>query len=239
MTDDSDNQNDTDSDEGLEGFTPEQKKAIIKWQNSGTTARFAKVNKQVMKQVQSEMQALRSELMDSLRDLLGGKQDSGDNQSGQAQQQQKDPDVEKRFAAMEREVQKARKVADEEKKLREEQQAKTRVQEERAALENALRLQGVKPELLKSAVALLYTEDKRVQRDENGQIVFHVTRDGFADDLELEQGIGEWLRTPEGKNFAALKPVAGSGATPGKPMPGKKKETRAELTTALAKYFNE
>lgn len=220
----------------LEGFTPDQKRAIIKWQNSGTTARFAKVNKQVMKQVQGEMQTLRSEILDSIKEMIGGGQRTEEGEtkpSGAA-----DPAVEKRFAQMEREVQKARKMAEDERHLREEQQAKARSQEERSALENALRTQGVKQELLKPAVALLYTEDKRVARDDSGQIVFKIPRDGFVDDLDLETGVGEWLRTAEGKNFAAPKPVAGSGATAGKPASrAQKTASRDELKSALLHHM--
>jgi hypothetical protein len=220
----------------LEGFTPDQKRAIIKWQNSGTTARFAKVNKQVMKQVQGEMQTLRSEILESIKEMVGGQRTE---QEGEAKPSgATDPAVEKRFAQMEREVQKARKMAEDERHLREEQLAKARAQEERSVLENALRAHGAKPEFVKPAVALLYTEEKRVARDDNGAIVFKIARDGFTDELDIELGVAEWLKTAEGKVYAAPRSVAGSGATAGKPASrAQKTASRDELQSALMHHL--
>jgi hypothetical protein len=73
--------------------------------------------------------------------------------------------------------------------------------EERTALANVLRAAGVDELRLKPAVALLYTEDKRVARTEDGKIVMKVQKAGFVDDVSLDEGVASFLKTEEGKVF--------------------------------------
>jgi hypothetical protein len=86
------------------------------------------------------------------------------------------------------------------------------VSEDRSALADALRKGGVADGAsLKAAVALLYTEEQRVVRDDRGRIV--VKQEGkYGEELvPLEEGIGAWLASNEGKSFLPARGASGSG----------------------------
>jgi len=106
--------------------------------------------------------------------------------------------------------------------------------EERSRLEHELRSNGIPDERLRGAVALLYTEDSRVSRDSDGNILFTVQRDGYTDDLPLSKGVSEWVNGPEGKIYLPPKDVGGSGTKTNRPQRGVKgKETRMEMMARL------
>jgi len=62
---------------------------------------------------------------------------------------------------------------------------------------------------------VLHTEDHRVKRDKDGNIVFEFQRDGYKDHKSLAEGVAEWLGTDEGKHYAPARVGGGSGATGG------------------------
>lgn len=133
-----------------------------------------------------------------------------------------------------------REVEAQAKSVREEAEAersKAREQQERAALREQLREAGVPDGLLRGAVAALYVEDRRVARDDDGNIVFKAQRAGFVDELDLSKGIAEWLDGEEGKHYRPARAVAGSGASGprGQPRRENGKPTRSELKQKLVR----
>lgn len=122
-------------------------------------------------------------------------------------------ETKKQLAAMQKRLEAAEKKTEEERTAREtERQARMR-DEERTTLASALRKAGVSEEArVKGAMALLYTEEKRVARTEDGRIVY---RKG-DDELDLDKGIADFLKSDEGKLYLPPRQVAGSGGIAGK-----------------------
>jgi len=115
------------------------------------------------------------------------------------------------------------------------QEAETnRINLERSKLASALSASGVDASRVRFAVAALHTEDKRVTTNKDGQIIFKTQREGYVDEQSLDEGVEEWLKSAEGKNFAPARDVSGSGATGGSTTrkPGEK-PSRAELKQKL------
>ena len=103
----------------------------------------------------------------------------------------------------------ARKKAETEREA-ERQTAKR--EEERAVLASALRKNGVDEARVKAAGALLYLEDKRVVRDADGKIVFKkALKGGDFEDVSVEDGIADWVKSDDGKVFLPAKGAGGSG----------------------------
>lgn len=115
-------------------------------------------------------------------------------------------------------------------------EAKRRQDEEKAALASVLADQGITGARQRAAMSLLYTEDKRVVREDDGAILFVVPRSGYTDKVKLDEGVKEWLNTDDGKAFMPPRVAGGSGAK-GSPAPGRSggKETR-EQRQARAKH---
>jgi len=84
--------------------------------------------------------------------------------------------------------------------------------EERATLEAALRKAGIEELKLRSCVATLIHEDKVMQRDSNGQMVYRVNRGEYNEDMTVSEGVSEFITTDEGKAFLPAKGATGTGA---------------------------
>jgi hypothetical protein len=123
----------------------------------------------------------------------------------------------------------------EQKKAAEEAKNRTQQQEERAVLTETLRKLGVDERHLRGAVAELYLDQKRVRRDpETGQIGFSMGRDWGEEVLPLEKGLGEWLKTEEGKIYLPPVQVQGSGGQAGgRPKPLGPNATKGDKLQAL------
>lgn len=123
-----------------------------------------------------------------------------------------------------------------------ETEARQKAAEERAALTAGLAALGVEGPKQKMALAYLYGEEKRVTRDDNGNIVFRVQRvagkDRFDDLVSLEEGLKEWATTEEGKSVLPARGVQGSGTTPGRPARGDGKMTKVEAATILGQMLS-
>lgn len=120
------------------------------------------------------------------------------------------PEVRARMAELERSQ---KTLADQLKKRDEEAavlQAKTRETTERSRLADAMRKAGVPEDRLRGALALVYTEDKRVKTAEDGSIVFLKKGDLGIEEVELERGVEEWAKSDDGKAY--LPPVAATGS---------------------------
>lgn len=123
-----------------------------------------------------------------------------------------------------------KKLTDDVAKEKQEKQAATRrneQQEERSKLREELKKQGVPDERLNGVVALLYADQNRVVRDKEGKIKYVVVRDGYDEQVELEEGVKEWAKSDEGKNYLAPVGVQGGG-TRGGPPPIRRGEEPSE-----------
>lgn len=119
-----------------------------------------------------------------------------------------------------------------------ETEARQRAAEERSALAAGLAELGVDGPKQRMAIALLYGEDKKIGRDDAGNVVFRVKRgtgpNAFDDLVSLEEGLKEWAGTEEGKSVLPPRGVAGSGTQPGgPPRRGDGKMSQADAARAL------
>lgn len=103
-------------------------------------------------------------------------------------------------------------------KERAEAQAKeeTRMRaEERSALNTALLKAGVPDARAAGASALLFHDKKLVARNDAGEICIKVTKTYGSEKVDelvpLDAGVTEWLKTPEGKEYAPAVAASGSG----------------------------
>ena len=109
---------------------------------------------------------------------------------------------------------------------------------EKSALEKALRDNGVDEARLGGAAALLIHSDKRIKRDDNGNVSMTFQRDGYVDLEPVDKGVIEWLDTDTGKAYLPATGAGGSGNTGGKrPKPGDKKQTAQEALTAIGEMM--
>jgi len=159
-----------------------------------------------------------TEIRDTLTQIAGGKPNAGaggdgkgnegkgqnSGQPGTNGQQpapslKDDPEVvamRKRLAALE----------DERKKERETAQNNERD----GTLREILTAAKIDPNRMRGAIAVVRDS---VKRDAEGKLVYKAQRQGYVDDLTLEDGVAEWLATDEGKSYQApAQGVRGGGA---------------------------
>lgn len=119
---------------------------------------------------------------------------------------------------------------------RQAEKAAARTSEERTALQSALTAAGITDtRAQRAAIALLYTEEKRVARDADGNIVFRGA-DKYGEDEEksIAEGIKDWAASDDAKPFMPAKEVRGTGTKPntgaraGNPKPGQSKDEKIE-----------
>ncbi len=109
---------------------------------------------------------------------------------------------------------------------------------EQSALEKALRDNGVDEARLSGAAALLIHGDKRIKRDENGNVAMTFQRDGYVDLEPVGKGVIEWLDTDTGKAYLPATGAGGSGNLGGnRPKPGDKPQTKQEALAALGEMM--
>ena len=98
------------------------------------------------------------------------------------------------------------------------------------------------PMMVKAATSILVTDDKRVQFDEEGQLVYVESADSV---LDIATGIRAWAKSDDAKNFIAPSGAMGSGGRPaqraqqGRPAnaPKSEAEENYDLGAALAREF--
>lgn len=207
-------------------FSDAQKQEMIRLSNAANSAHHSRLQK-VVDQKLSEMGTTITAKMEEMITQLKPAGDTGT--PGKTEKNGKESDeiatlraeYEARFAENENQL-KA------ERDARSQEATRNRINTERSKLSTALGLAGVDAGRIRPAVALLHTEDKRVSLSDTGEVVFKIQKDGYTDDLPLDEGIEEWLKSPEGKHFAPSRDVHGSGATGGRApsRPGEKKTKR-------------
>ena len=146
-----------------------------------------------------------------------------------------DPEVEKRLKAYETELEKTRKMAEDERKKRQEQEQKADIAERRSILSSTLTELGVADEFLKPVTSYLFNEEQRIVRTEDGKVMYR-TDDPLQEHVPVKDGLSEWAKGP-GKNYLRARDVQGSGNAGGKPdgqAGGKQKAySKAEVANFL------
>lgn len=148
--------------------------------------------------------------------------------------------LEGRSKELETQLQQERKAREDEKAGRERERQESLAKEERAELAAALRTKGITEPQVRAAVALLAGEDKLLGRAEDGSIIFKVqkgTGQGrYVDEVTVDVGVEEWLKTDDGKAFAPPRQAGGAGGLPARPgqAPRGPGEAKAQATATLA-----
>ena len=115
-------------------------------------------------------------------------------------------------------------------------------QEERTALSQALTEAGVDGPRMKGAMALLYTEERRLARDDDGTIKYRVNGTYGEEMVSLKDGLKAWLETDEGKAYLPPRGATGSGANPSGQPGGVRtdgKRTKADAERAVMAFLEQ
>lgn len=216
-------------------ITDELKNEFSRIANAAQSNHSTRISKQFDKRLDEVTNAFSSQINELKEALLTAKNPE-DHKGNKAKPQVADDAVaavreeyNKKLEALQNSVQAAEKARQEEKE-------KGLRREERSTLTDALREKGVDGPLLKAAAAVLYTEEQRIQRNADGNIVFKMEADGYEQEFEVVEGVAKWLETDEGKSFKPPRPVSGSGMpqfNKGKHNPVKKKRSKAEALMEL------
>lgn len=116
--------------------------------------------------------------------------------------------------------------------------------EERSALETALRAGGVEEVKLRGCVATLLHEDKVMQRDSNGAIIYRINRGEYHDELGVTEGVADFLGTDEGKTYLPATGARGTGAVGDSTNSGNNqqrpgvKQTKAEAAQVVSDFMS-
>jgi hypothetical protein len=132
-------------------------------------------------------------------------------QAAPQQQQQNETEVTAQLTNLQKRLEASEKAYADEKKKREDGEAARMRDEEKSELMRHARRIGVASDTLARAFAL--THSGNVGRDENGQIVYYMERNGFKEPRQLNDAIDEIAKTAEGKEFIAPRGTSGSGAS--------------------------
>ena len=103
--------------------------------------------------------------------------------------------------------------------------------EERTHLEAALRKAGIEEVKIRACAATLIHEDKVLQRDSAGNIVYRAQRDGYFDDLDLSAGVADYLGTDEGKAFMPASGASGTGSIGNSDNKGQNSQRKGQAQT--------
>lgn len=215
------------NDDGDGGVSDELKAAVSKIANAAQSSHATRMNKHFDKrfsEIQETITQSVSAQLEALKEALSGTGKPPDAKPAELEQMQA------KYAKQIETLQAKVEAAD---RAREEEKSRASRNEERSALTDALRAGGVDGPLLKSAIALLFTEEKRIGRGDDGSIVFKTTKDGFDEEMSIKDGVAEWLTSEEGKHYAPARPVAGSGNTGGALPRGKQPRTKMDALREL------
>lgn len=135
-------------------------------------------------------------------------------------------ELKKNFDQLKLENEKVQKAAAQEKAAREAKELEIAQNEERGLLSKVLEEAGIKDARRAGAAAYLYLDQKKIKRNEKGEICF-LDKDEYGDDalVPVDKGVKKWLSTEEGKAYLPAVESQGSGTrgggVPG-PRPGEK-----------------
>lgn len=222
---------DNDDGDGEGEDTPLTREDVTRMVNGAVTGMFNKTKFKEM--LGTAVKETVSPLFEDLKTSLSGKKtddDDGDNggdDKGKKQASGITPEVQKRLDELERSNKQLLKETKEEKEKAAAADKRNDEQEERSKLAVALKAAGVSEDRLPGALALLYLEQKKIVRDENRKIKFVVQKEDYEEKLDLEKGVADWIKSPEGKSYLPPKEIAGAG-TRGGPPPVRRGEEPSE-----------
>lgn len=232
---DSNGQREQHEEQGSPGFSDEQLKIIDARNNAAVSNQLSRFRKSFEADLDGKLDGKLNPIAESLKAMQESATSRSEVQSEPSEQSLAElQKAQARIDELERKNQEAERRA-------QETEQKRLASEERNALQKALRDAGVDEARLRGAVALLYGEDKVIARDEDGNIVFKVARTGYVDEVPLDEGVTEWLRSDEGKAHLPARGTAGSGASGSQHQrrrgPTTKEERVAEARKTLANAF--
>jgi hypothetical protein len=159
------------------------------------------------------------------------------------------PDVQQQFARFEGRTKELegqlaveRKAREEERAARERDRQESMSKEERTSLAGVLRAKGLPEPQVRAAVALLAGEDKVLGRAEDGGVIFKLQKGTgaarYIDEVPLEAGVDEWLKTDDGKAFMPARQAQGAGGLGSRASTGNKTvDARNEAAASLGKIL--
>jgi len=160
--------------------------------------------------------AVKSTVGDSVKEALAqAKEESGDDPPAPDKGKGGKKTEEEPSAAMvklQKQLDQMKKERDDEKAARETEKKTREATEERTLLTEALTKGGAAPKRVKGAVALLYGEEKKLARNEKGQVYWKGEDD---EELSLEDGVKAWLESEEGQEYMPARQVGGGGGGTG------------------------
>lgn len=207
----------------------EIKDLIVRTVNGAVTTRLDRERKAQTAQLEGMFKDFASQLTAQKAEEPSGEKTDGGDQMKAVQ------------AKYERQLAEMKAQLDREAKSREEERQKRLVNEERNSLRDALSANGVPPALVQAAVALLHTDQKRLERNEDGSIHFLLQEQSpsgpYVERVGVAEGVERFLKSDEGRYFLPPKPAAGAGSKGGN-APGSNAREGESEADAIARLFD-
>lgn len=228
---------------GENALTEAQQKAVADMVNQAVTGAVTNHLGRFKKQFSEDMGKTLSETLGPISQQLKDLAERGTQQQANGKHKEESHNdairaMELRYESRIKELETANKA---EREAREQEKQTRLREEERGKLANVLRERGIPDAQIRAAVALLHTEDKKVARSEDGRIVFKVERGTgaakYTDELDVDKGVDEWLKSDEGKAYIPARQAAGSGGQPARPGSNNPQDKKAQATSDLAKIL--
>lgn len=185
-----------DEDDDGEAFTPRQMSQLSEMINRGANAA---VNTQLGRKLDAAIDTRIGPRFDELKDLLGGAKPPkpGEGGDGGGKSKSEDPEI---VEMRKREAARDQKIAAMENERKQERRNARIAERDRKLIEIATTA-GVEKNRVRGVVALLGSSVKI--DDESGAMTVAVKRDGFEDEVSLEEHASEFFKTDEGKSYLA------------------------------------
>lgn len=235
-----------DDDGGNAGpFTPDQEKALGRMVNSALTSHMGR--KPFKDAIAAAVGEHTSPILAKLEEMSGGGSGDGGggngagNGNGQGGGSVKlPPEVQRQLDEQAKLIKRLQGENETSKAESARVKKQNETAEEKAALGRALKAGGLPDERVAGAVALLYHEQAKLKRDADGRVRYQLAREGYTDDVDVETGVAEWLKSSEGKSYLPPVNVQGGGARGGSSggARGKAEPTEAELLGELGNLLN-
>ena len=189
---------------------------IMRTVNAAVTSQLGRKLPEAIKDGMGEALSPLQDQLKAIAEGKGGGTSGGTGGGGEAGKRGGDPQV----GELQNQVKALTAQIQNEKEARKSEAEKHAAAALDADLRNALAKAGVRQELMDGAVA---TIKGNVTRGDDGGTIWRMQRQGYHEDLQLADGIKEWLGTDTGKAYQAPVDVSGSGQKPGAgggPRPG-------------------
>ncbi len=197
--------------------------------NGAISSHMTRVKKALGDEVSTMLTNQLGPIAEQLKAL--GEQKQAAPQAGQqapAKKGELPPEIADELARARGQVEELKTQVAKEKQAREEQAQEAEKQrqaglakEARDALGAALRAKGVPDVQARAAVAMLTAESDVLGRSEDGAVIFKVQKGTgqakYVDEVPVDKGVEEWLKTDEGKSFLPARQAGGAGGLVARP----------------------